>query len=79
MAARMRMIMADRRRPAGPRRPMCGDQRRRIDLEAVTRFGGDVGARTDLLDIASLAKQKPANLGLRARRRGLSNFIEQHS
>ncbi len=36
---RMRMIMADHARPPGPRRPVRGDQRDRIDLEPVPGLG----------------------------------------
>lgn len=59
------MIAADQAWPAGPRRPVCGDQLHRIDFERAGRVDGDVSAREMPRDRRLIAQQKPANLPVR--------------
>lgn len=74
---RMGMIMADHARPPGPRRPVRGDQRGRIDLEAVPGLGRDIGASLRAVDAIPLAQQQPAHLPIRRRGGGGANEVQR--
>lgn len=56
------MVATDDPRPARPRRPVRGDEVRRIDLERRPRIGGDVPARLRRRHLVRRTEQQTAYL-----------------
>jgi len=76
-ATGVRVVPADDRRPTGPGGAMGGEQRNRVDLEAVGRPIRDVAACRGSGDVVGCAEQQAADLAPRVARSMVADLAEE--